>query len=706
MKKFIFTLIILCLCKNVFAEMIFLKSGKKIEGDIVEMTEDHMKVRKGTQIIKIKLTTVNIEKTPFLQQFEKYKHVKEMEKNYPILTHLGIIEIRGIDQYIVIDSALAKGIYFATQKRFYEAKKEFNRILKKDPFNYEAATLLGYVNDYKNSRNSKSATVSLFRGIRFLSNMKYEKSLQELERAMKFNPHYFGVYQSLGVLYLHWGKARLVISVLKESLDKGDSSITTLQTLSLICLLSGYVENAVPYLEKILQKDPNYLDAKINIGVAYLFLNQIEKAKICFEDALKINPESAAAYANLAYTSWALKKIHQAKDFALKAKYLYKRQNNSIHEEKCDAFLAQLPLTPTPELLQKKGDLKNGVVREYYPDGKIFSETYYQEGIRQGALKIYYSNGKLKVEGYFKNDKLDGMAKSYYESGVLAAEEIYKNGFLDGTIKNYNQKGKLKFIKEYVKGKKSGKTIEFYDDGKTKGVYQYQDDLLNGYSQTFYENRNLRTEEFYKQGLINGLFKDYFPTGELRREWKYKNGKLEGGSKMYFQDGILKATYFYEADRLVSYQQEYDGSYGALNQTLTTGYMTKQSHKNMRVSLFIPKDWKTIILNPDDAKISMSFKDDLGGSIILKYENTDNLGKRFKEIYDKKQPTFEEGRFDLLDYRIHWFITRRVGLVEIVYVFKDSQGRVFSIICSSKDKDFPLYHFTFDQIVRSFMENG
>ena len=45
-----------------------------------------------------------------------------------------------------------------------------------------------------------------------------------------------------------------------------------------------------------------------------------------------------------------------------------------------------------------------------------------------GMVKIYYPSGKIMSEESYKNDKLDGIVKRYDESGNLTSEETYQNG--------------------------------------------------------------------------------------------------------------------------------------------------------------------------------------------------------------------------------------------------------------------------------------
>ncbi len=63
-------------------------------------------------------------------------------------------------------------------------------------------------------------------------------------------------------------------------------------------------------------------------------------------------------------------------------------------------------------------------------------ETYNND-VKDGIFKEFYSDGKLRGEGNYKNNHLFGECKWYFENGQLSSDE------------SYNEKGKLKEIKQW-----------------------------------------------------------------------------------------------------------------------------------------------------------------------------------------------------------------------------------------------------------------
>ncbi len=82
------------------------------------------------------------------------------------------------------------------------------------------------------------------------------------------------------------------------------------------------------------------------------------------------------------------------------------------------------------------------VKKEFYPDGKLKSETYYKNGKLEGIAKIYDENGQLLDEENYKNGEAEGIRRGYYENGKLKLEINYKNGEVINK-KDYDESGKL-----------------------------------------------------------------------------------------------------------------------------------------------------------------------------------------------------------------------------------------------------------------------
>lgn len=167
------------------------------------------------------------------------------------------------------------------------------------------------------------------------------------------------------------------------------------------------------------------------------------------------------------------------------------------HEISCGAFDNQC-------VEVKTGAPLNGMLRAYYPSGKVEAEIYYANGMRDGKYKIYYESGALRSAGVYLNGKANGSLTSYYENGTLETETEVSEGLWNGERRTYYQDGTLKSEEEFAQGLKNG-VQQFYDDnGKpTLRVVYDMGNLVSGYCLTERGQRidlNTHMEEFKLTG--------------------------------------------------------------------------------------------------------------------------------------------------------------------------------------------------------------
>lgn len=121
------------------------------------------------------------------------------------------------------------------------------------------------------------------------------------------------------------------------------------------------------------------------------------------------------------------------------------------------------------------------------------------EAIKDGVKKEYYPNGKLKSEAKYKNGKENGFKREYAEDGLLLTEIIYE----DGVWRDH---------KDYFEG---GKIVHHSTNSKD-GIFHGTNYYANGQMMQDYEDHNNR----------NIFMREYYPSGKLAAEILYnKNGK-------------------------------------------------------------------------------------------------------------------------------------------------------------------------------------
>lgn len=107
---------------------------------------------------------------------------------------------------------------------------------------------------------------------------------------------------------------------------------------------------------------------------------------------------------------------------------------------------------PSGELSSRHTEIngkKEGVMTEYYKDGKVKSERIFNADVQTGRSVIYYPTGKIKKVQYFEDGKVHGGDTLFYENGNPEFLRNYKNGKLDGYIRKWNVNDSIIYEAKY-----------------------------------------------------------------------------------------------------------------------------------------------------------------------------------------------------------------------------------------------------------------
>ena len=93
------------------------------------------------------------------------------------------------------------------------------------------------------------------------------------------------------------------------------------------------------------------------------------------------------------------------------------------------------------------------LLKVYYPNGTLFREIQFSQGLRNGFDKRYFVTGQKYIDLHYKNGLKDGVQTQYYVSGKKDFVVEFKNGKHVGIMKEYSrEKGSItrKKIDEYT----------------------------------------------------------------------------------------------------------------------------------------------------------------------------------------------------------------------------------------------------------------
>lgn len=121
-----------------------------------------------------------------------------------------------------------------------------------------------------------------------------------------------------------------------------------------------------------------------------------------------------------------------------------------------------------------KGD---GLVKTFYPNGKVSTEYSIYNGAYKGSFKKYNSDGNLYEERFYNSGLQNGPQFEYFNSGKIKRTENYCNGVKSGEVTEYNPDGSFRLRENYLNGELHGKCEYFDTSGVCVNAYEY----YNGY---------------------------------------------------------------------------------------------------------------------------------------------------------------------------------------------------------------------------------
>lgn len=84
---------------------------------------------------------------------------------------------------------------------------------------------------------------------------------------------------------------------------------------------------------------------------------------------------------------------------------------------------------------------QDGLVKTFYPDGKVESEINFRDSVREGEAKFYFENGNIKEERNYVNGRVDGLVKLYSDLGLLKEVFVIEDGKREGPTSLFDENG-------------------------------------------------------------------------------------------------------------------------------------------------------------------------------------------------------------------------------------------------------------------------
>jgi hypothetical protein len=136
-----------------------------------------------------------------------------------------------------------------------------------------------------------------------------------------------------------------------------------------------------------------------------------------------------------------------------------------------------------------KNGVRNGLMKTYYPDGKLRQTFWYENGMREDTAIWFYEDGKIFRKTAFRRDSMNGFQIQYYKSGKVKAKLEYENGLRKPYLEEFSMDGKK--VTDYP-----AVIIKTEDNYIRNGSYTISVEL---------SKKNIKAS-FYQGDYIDGLF--------------------------------------------------------------------------------------------------------------------------------------------------------------------------------------------------------
>mgnify|MGYP001610137456 CR=1 FL=1 len=148
-----------------------------------------------------------------------------------------------------------------------------------------------------------------------IRNMDWDNPRAFWQQVLSVSPNSWNAHDSLGFIYLSEGDPMRAVEELKQVIAMKRGSVTTYNNLGVAYTMLGNNKGeAIACFNKVLEIDPEYINAYYNLGRVYMGINKDKEAEGAFKKALKINPYFSSAHFYLCVVYFNQKEYNLAAD--------------------------------------------------------------------------------------------------------------------------------------------------------------------------------------------------------------------------------------------------------------------------------------------------------------------------------------------------------------------------------------------------------
>lgn len=175
-------------------------------------------------------------------------------------------------------------------------------------------------------------------------------------------------------------------------------------------------------------------------------------------------------------------------------------------------------VSPVARWCEKDGK-REGLYREYFPNGSAYRDIEYRAGQRAGIYRGYDQDGNVVVEGQYENGHRTGRWRDYAGTQVVAE---YTYTIRDGV--------------EWSDG------VNYFADGLKASKGSRRAGQMHGPFESWHPGGQISSRGDYVDGLQAGPWTFWYPDGKLQSQGEFADGKKVGVWKEWSEDGTVRTT--------------------------------------------------------------------------------------------------------------------------------------------------------------------
>lgn len=191
-----------------------------------------------------------------------------------------------------------KGVEYASEGKFIEARSEFKEALKSNPRDSLSKNSLKLIEAISDLKIKKQAAMHVFKGAVLNNRRMYEGSIAEFTKAIEIDAGSADAYYNRGLLYKFKGQYDRAISDFSKAVKLEDTYADVYNSRGVAYFQKGHHDLALSDYTKAIEIDPKHVSAYNNRGTAYSKNGQHDRAISDYTKAIEIDPKDASAYIN------------------------------------------------------------------------------------------------------------------------------------------------------------------------------------------------------------------------------------------------------------------------------------------------------------------------------------------------------------------------------------------------------------------------